>query len=247
MSSLGFSCGIAFLFVFWIYWDPAFGDVLDTLRDNYWWWFSSDGWAEDSLLGVRLIVFAFLALCASCSALFIVVALCFGRPQDSSLKSLFFLIAVAAVWLLLFIRYDDLDWLAFQGRVRRAIPTLKKDVALLRADPSTVSGTLPYSGSYEYDHSFPIEGRSRCLWIVEPDDLSLTRHHDGRPIECITEWKDGSIRFATRYEGRTRGGCFIEFRPDGSLPHPKYPDQPPEYCIQLEPGWFLIYWIFADS
>src|SRR5262245_27371167 len=54
-ASVAISISTVATFVCWIYWDPAFADVLDTLKDNYWWWFSSDGWSADGPIGMRLV------------------------------------------------------------------------------------------------------------------------------------------------------------------------------------------------
>jgi len=246
-ASLLLSIGTAITFVFWLYWDPAFADVLTALKDkdNYWWWFSSDGWSADCFLGIRLVTFVLLTLCAIGATLLIVAGLCIGKRQDRSLQSLFLVVAAAGIWVLLLVRYDDLNWLAVQGRIHRMLPKLKEDVAVLLANPSTLSGTLPFSGAYEDCKDSRSANPKRCLYIIALEELErfgATRDHSLHPIDCITEGKDGSVRFALRYHDGTHGALSVQHRPDDNLPHAEV-GQPTEHLIQLEPHWFLTYWI----
>ena len=143
---------------------------------------------------------------------------------------------------MLFVRYDELTWLAFRARMHRMMPSFKEDAALLLADQFTDNGTLPFSGHYAYDPL--ISNARRCLLIVEPNELLLTRSHGLHPIACITEGKDGSLRFKVNYLDGKHDNVSVELRPDGTVPRAIELSQPCEMWLQLEPNWFLIYWVF---
>ncbi len=245
-TSLAMSFGTLVTFVCWIYWDPVFDDVLDTFDEaNYRHWLSWDGWLSDYLLGVRLVAFACLSLFGVGSTLFAIAGFSLGRREDRSLRSLFLFVVAIALWLLLLTRYDDLDWLAFRGRIRRAMPLFKKDAVMLLATPSTTDGTLQTGGAYELDESLSANG-SRCLWIVEPEQLLPTRPNRYKLVECVTQSADGQLSFALLCSERICGMCWLKYRPDDSPPPLPSPDHRSERCIRLEQRWFLVYWA-ADT
>lgn len=213
------SLGTMAIFAGWMFFDTSFH-----------WIFLAD-W---DFVYYRRIAFILVAVVAVLAMLLIFVRTLVGSRRGRSLKTLFLAISIAAMWLTLWRSYEELAWRGVLWRVRRLLPHLKADAAILLQKWPDKAGELPHLGHYEVEEW----GSDRQLWLSRWSPQDLSHIVVGPAIErAHGTWIAFTIDKVREVVYQPHGGLPIDA--NESVKH-RHSWPPNRSVIQLEEEWYLV-------
>ncbi|MEX0675819.1 MAG: hypothetical protein WD063_02010 [Pirellulales bacterium] len=217
-------------FALWMFFDLHFEFFLATLKHDLgiepifgprlW---NQYGWDE---FGPHLALLVVLDVLAIGSAVVVVYRLLYGRAAGRSLRSVGLVVALIAIWLGLFQYWRfSLQEAGFEWNLRRALPEIKADAAILLAEWPQSDGALPFFGRY----------------MSSPQDFPRRLFRGDEPLSWLAgiyKLDDGGLRFHLFFSIK-----MLEYHPGTNRPT-SYRHRDFTYaiegCTELEPNWFLV-------
>jgi hypothetical protein len=159
------SVAVLLAFATWAFVDASFDNVLQFVRidlrinehpgTNLW---PVHQW---DALGPRLLLFCMLAVVVTAAGSLIIYRLVLGDPQGRSMRAMLLAVALFGMWLSLFVSYSGVAEAGLRWRVRRILPCLKEDAAILAKKWPKMNGRLACSGHL----GFSLDGDATIIYI----------------------------------------------------------------------------------
>jgi hypothetical protein len=238
--ALAISITALIAFAAWMFVDACFPLTLEIVRvdlrleDAPWLPAAGSAFHAWDAFGPRLLLLAVIAVAGLIATLMVFYRTLFGSAHSRTLRGMFVAVALVALWLTLGLSHGAIEESGFRWRLRRALPRLKQDAAVLLAQWPTTAGVLPFSGQFLTEANNPI-------LVLLSDDVFAISETVGPLIQRMN---DGGIKFDYAYGN-------VEYHPGENQPT-SYTDPAAyaglealhaEYALQsyteLEPNWFF--------